>query len=167
MGILIKIEFKRSNKDEGVFPQPLPNSLAIIFIHIDDSSIITRMVKEMIELKNQIKSHLECDNMGELSWMLEIEIKRDRQKWLIRLSQETYIRNILERYGFQDIKPVVTPVDPSIDLNIKEDITEEEQEYITDKQYRGAIGALMYLVVRTRSDIAYATITTARYSNDL
>ena len=67
MEILIKIGFKRSNKDEEVFYWKLPNSLAIIFIHIDDSGIITRTVKEMIELKNQIKSHLECDDMSELS----------------------------------------------------------------------------------------------------
>ncbi len=140
--------------------------MAIIFIHIDDNGIITRTVKEMTELKNQIKSHLECDDMSELSWMLGIEIKRDCQKRLIRLSQETYIRNILERYGFQDIKSVVTPVDPFVDLNIKEDIMEEEQEYMADKQYKGAIGALMYLIVGTRPNIAYTTITMARDSND-
>lgn len=50
----------------------------------------------MTELKNQIKSHLDCDDMGEMSWMLGIEIKRDRPKRLIRMSQETYIKNILE-----------------------------------------------------------------------
>ena len=120
----------------------------------------------MTELKDEIKKHLECDDMGELSWMLGIEIKRDRQKRLIRMSQETYIKNILERYDFKDIKPVVTPVDPSVQLTLTETATKEDETFMADKPYRAAIGALMYLVVGTRPDIAFATITLARYSND-
>lgn len=166
MTILYRLGFQRSLVDEGVFYRNRKSDLSVIFIHIDDSGIITQSTALMTELKNQIKSHLDCDDMGEMSWMLGIEIKRDRPKRLIRMSQETYIKNILERHDYKDIKPVVTPVDPSVQLTLTDPATEEDKRFMKDKLYRAAIGALMYLVVRTRPDVAFATITLARYSTD-
>ena len=98
--------------------------------------------------------------------MFGIEIKRDRSKCLIRMSQLTYITNILECHDYKDIKLVITPVDPSVQMTIMEPVTKEDEAFMADKPYRATIEALMYLVVGTRPDIAFATITLARYSTD-
>ena len=67
MNILYKIGFKHSSFDKGIFYQIRTNDLSIIFIHIDNSGIITESPEKMTQLKNDIKSHLECNDMRELS----------------------------------------------------------------------------------------------------
>ena len=74
MSILYRIGFKHSSFDKGIFYRIRTNDLSIIFIHIDNSSIITESPEKMTQLKNNIKSHLKCDDMGELSWMLGVAI---------------------------------------------------------------------------------------------
>ena len=52
-------------------------------------------------------------------------------------------------------------------MTIMDPATKEDKAFMTDKLYRAAIGVLMYLVVGTRPNIAFAMITLAKYSTDL
>jgi hypothetical protein len=38
-------------------------------------------------------------DMGEASYVIEIEIHKDRHKEVLGLSQKSYIENVLERYS--------------------------------------------------------------------
>ena len=46
--------------------------------------------------------------MGEAAYILGVMISRDRSKKLVSLSQEQYIKKILERFRMQDCKPIDT-----------------------------------------------------------
>ena len=99
--------------------------------------------------------------------MLGVEIIRDRSKREIYFSQTLYINQILDRYGFSQIKPVATPIDRSIVLkDPKTKRTPAEEEFMADKPYRGAVGALLYAAVATRPDISYSVISATRYNNN-
>ena len=56
-------------------------------------------------------------DMGEASYVLGVNIVRDRAKRLLSLSQETYIKRMLERYHMQDSKLMDTHVDKSLSLS--------------------------------------------------
>ena len=43
-------------------------------------------------------------DLGETSFVLGIQIYRDRPRDILGLSQKAYIEKILERYGMQDCK---------------------------------------------------------------
>ena len=55
--------------------------------------------------------------MGETSYILGVKITRNRAKRLLSLSQETYIKRMLERYHMQDSKLMNTPINKSLSLS--------------------------------------------------
>ena len=50
--------------------------------------------------------HVEITDLGELHWILGIEVKHVREDKQLLLSQWSYIDSILHRYGFDNLKPV-------------------------------------------------------------
>ena len=67
------------------------------------------------ELKEQpinvLKTEFKVNNMGELNWLLGIQITFTDNG--ITLSQTTFINKILNRFSMPDCKPVSTPIDPN------------------------------------------------------
>lgn len=156
----------RSEHDQGVFYRYLPNGhIIIIFIHVDDMTLSAPPEKVMDTLKGKIKDHLEVVNSREIHWMLGIEIKRDRANRTISLTQRSYVTQILSRYGFKNIKPLSTPLNPQQILSKDQSpSTVEEIALMRDKPYREALGALMYASVATLPDITYAVSLLSRFS---
>ena len=68
--------------------------------------------------KKWLSSNFEMKDMGEASYVLGVKIIRDRAKRVLGLSQETYIKKMLERYHMQDSKPMDTPVEKSLSLSL-------------------------------------------------
>lgn len=65
------------------------------------------------------------------------------------MSQKKYIKDILKKFSMQDAKPVATPMETALKLK-------KEEHPDSNLPYRNLIGALMYLSVATRPDIAHA-----------
>mgnify|MGYP003296703731 CR=1 FL=1 len=55
-------------------------------------------------------------DLGDASFVLGIEIVRDRSQGILRLSQMNYIDKILTRFGMQNSKSGDTPVSKEINL---------------------------------------------------
>ena len=72
-----------------------------------------------------------------------------------------YTETLLKRFGMQDSKPISTPVDVSSKLLPATD----HNEPFNQSEYQSAVGSLMYLVVCTRPDIAYAVNILARFNS--
>ncbi len=62
---------------------------------------------------------------------------------------DSYARRILQRFGFDECKPVAT-------LMLKDSGLQESNIKITNFPHRQAVSALMYLMVGTRPDLAYS-----------
>ena len=139
----------------------------ILFIHVDDMTLVTITLAIMIMIKKKIRDIIEVVNQGEIHWLLGIEIRRSLSTRSIQLSQHSYIDAILSRYGFSDIKPLSIPFDPHTHLTKDQmPTTVEDIAYMRDKPYREALGALQYLSVATRPDITYAVSILARFSHN-
>jgi hypothetical protein len=61
-------------------------------------------------LKNYLSSHFEMKDMGGASYVIGIEVHRDRSKGKLYLSQRAYIKKMLERYGMKSSKPSPAPI---------------------------------------------------------
>jgi len=65
-----------------------------------------------------------------------------------------------------DCHPVSTPIDPGVRLDDSMSVsTPEDIAYMDQVPYLNAVGALMYLAVTTRPDIAFTVGTLARFSS--
>ena len=102
--------------------------------------------------------------MGEIHWILGFEVKRNREKRTISLSQTAYIRATLVKYGFENIKPYATPMDTNLKLSTNDaPQTVQDFAYMRDKPYRKAVGSLQYASVGTRLDITNVCSTLSCY----
>jgi len=98
-------------------------------------------------------------DLGEVRSILGINIQRNRIERTISIDQTAYIENILHRFRMSDCKPVKTPVDPNVKLTKNIGNIQDELK----KLYQQAIGSLMYAMLGTRPDIAYAVSLVSRY----
>jgi hypothetical protein len=83
--------------------------------------------------------------LGELSFFLGLQIRQSNQR--IFISQTKYIREMLKRFGMEDCKPVITPMQTSCKLSKDDDSKSTDQ-----RQYRSMIGSLLY-VTTSRPDV--------------
>ena len=62
------------------------------------------------ETKTFLSKHFEMKDMGDASYVLGIEITRDRPSGTLGLSQKAYISKILERFNMQSCSPDKAPI---------------------------------------------------------
>ena len=55
-------------------------------------------------------------DLGEASFVLGIEIHRDRRKGVLGLSQKAYLEKVLKKYSMHACKPSPAPIVKAIDL---------------------------------------------------
>jgi hypothetical protein len=76
--------------------------------------------------------------LGELSFFLGLQIRQNNQG--IFISQTKYIIEMLNRFGMEDCKPVITPMQTSCKLS-----KDDDPKYTYHRKYRSMIGSLLYV----------------------
>ncbi|XP_042404912.1 zinc finger MYM-type protein 1-like [Zingiber officinale] len=107
-----------------------------------------------LEIKSFLSGEFEMKDLGETSFVLDIQIVRDRSRYTLGLSQTGYIEKVLIRYGMQNCALGDTLVAKGDKLSLQQcphhDLEIKEMQQFP---YALAIGSLMYvqmeLVVRT------------------
>jgi hypothetical protein len=66
-----------------------------------------------------MQSEFEMLLLGELSFFLELQIRQSNQG--IFISQTKYIREMIKRFGMEDCKPVITPMQTNCKLSKDDD----------------------------------------------
>jgi transposase InsO family protein len=150
--------FYKSDKDR--------TKITIVAVHVDDCTIAASSLRLIDDFKAGLRKHVEVTDLGELHWMLGLEIKRDREGRTIHISQRAYLDSILRRFHFDDLKPLSTPMDTSFRLT-KEQAPASAAEHAIMRHvpYREAVGALNWAALATRPDIAFAVATVARFAS--
>ena len=123
--------FSRIQADHCVFYKNVNGHHIVIAVYVDDNLIISDSPDLIAQTKKDLSSRFDMTDLGEVHWILNMEVTRDRSKRTIRLSQSQYIEDILERHGMADCKPAATPMEANLKLeklNAAEvDITEYQQ----------------------------------------
>ena len=166
--LMNELGFAQCEVDHAVFyRRSMDSALVIIVVHVDDCTIASSKRELIDELKTRIKEFVEITDMGELHWLLGIEVKRDREACTILLSQRSYIDSIVCHFGFKDLKPITTPMDLNAKLSTAQNpSTGAQYAAMRNVPYREAVGALMYVMLGTRPDISYAVTTVSKFSSN-
>ncbi|XP_059638549.1 secreted RxLR effector protein 161-like [Cornus florida] len=105
--------------------------------------------------------------MDETSYVIGIEIFRDRLRGLLRLSQKTYIERILERFGMEYCSASIVPIQKGDKFSLmqcpKNELEHKEMQNIP---YASIAGSLIYAQVCTRPDIGFAVGMLSRYQSN-
>jgi Reverse transcriptase (RNA-dependent DNA polymerase) len=148
--------YARTNADHAIFTHLKDETLSIIALYVDDITMACKSLKTINEDKEKLKKTYQMTDLGEITWILEMHVTRDRDAGWITLSQERYINNVLECLGKANVRPISTPAVPNEHL-LKLDSPETNV-----KAYQSAIRALMYPMLGTRPNLAHTVATLRR-----
>ena len=119
-------------------------------------------------------------DLGEVKSYIGIQIQWDRPKLIVRLHQQKYIEGILDTFGMTECNELNVPLDRSIKLvstafaastasaaSTKSTAglavaTALGGDYIT--RYQSIVGKVMYAIIATRPDLAFAVSTLGRFN---
>ena len=79
-------------------------------MHVDDILQASSGVDLLLETKKFLSSKFDMKDLGEVSFILGIEIHRDRRNGVLALSQKAYLEKILKKYGMHMSKPTPAPI---------------------------------------------------------
>nr|GFC51590.1 retrovirus-related Pol polyprotein from transposon TNT 1-94 [Tanacetum cinerariifolium] len=89
--------------------------------------------------------------------ILGMEIIRDRCRKIMRVLQSGYVSKILNNFRIGNGKSVQMPLGRHFKLSLKDcPVKDCDVERMSKMSYANAVGRLIYLMVCTRPDIAYA-----------
>ena len=103
-------------------------------------------------------------NLKKMKKIFDIRIIRDRKRRTIRLNQTHYLSEMLNELHMNIDKHENTKIFMNDYDSLKS--TKSNDERINSKKYQHKIEKLMYVVIHTRSDIAFALERLNQYFND-
>ena len=94
-----------------------------------------------------IEEHVEIYDLGEIHWLLGIEIKCNWEHHMKSLFQHSYINSVLCHYGLKDTKPLSTPMDTQAHLSSSQSPSSTAKfAQMHNVPYHEAVGSLMWVL---------------------
>ena len=157
-----RAEFGRCEANLYCYFKRLEDSYVILLLYVDDMLIAGANLHEIDELKKKLSEEFAMKDLGAAKQILGMRIKRTRES--IELSQEEYVKKVLQRFNMEDARSVSSPLASHFKLSKQQSpVTEDELAYMDKIPYASAIGSLMYAMVCTRPDIAHAVGVVSRF----
>ena len=164
---LIELGFIQSYQDPCVYIRinTKTGEIVILGIFVDDTMILYTKEFSLEEFLLGLRTWFKVTDERELDSYLGITITRNKDTKIVSLSQSFYIKVMLEKFEMSESNPALTPMETHFKIDHDKDImSPEEIDEMKNVPYREAIGSLMYLMVSTRPNIAYAISVLSRYS---
>ncbi|CAI7758240.1 unnamed protein product [Closterium sp. NIES-54] len=158
-GVLEEIGFTPSTADHSLFMLGEGEQRSFMVVYVDDILIFSPSSDLEKEVMLKLQDKFKCKALGDVSFYLGLHIERDVEKRCMRVHQRKYLQALAANFG-QSEGHVATPF-PSGFKCVKgpeeESVGEEER-----RRFHSLVGSLMYVVVNTRPDVAFATEQLAR-----
>ena len=124
--------------------------------------MLAATVQEVNFVFKSLASKFKLRNLGPVKKFLGLDIFRPTPTGPVYLSQSTYARKMLHKFGMADCNTVKTPSEPSSQLHQRT----PDEEPADNELYRQYIGSLMFLGQYTRPDIAYTVSHLSQFNKD-
>ncbi|XP_019054587.1 PREDICTED: uncharacterized protein LOC109115245 [Nelumbo nucifera] len=144
--------------DYSLFTKQNDTSYTAAIVYVDDVIVAGNDPLVISFLKAFLNEHFGIKDIGPPSFFLDLEVTRTDLG--IFLSQEKYIRGILQDTGMIDFKPAPTP------MECQRHFTDSSSPSLTDPtQYRQLVGRLVYLTI-IRPDLCFAVNCLSQFLHD-
>lgn len=143
---LKEIGLNASKVEPCVYTGNIDNHNVIIVVYVDDLLLASKSLKAIRKIKLALSTSFKMKDLGPVTEMLGIQIERERDTDLIKLSQRKYINEIIKRFGVSQCKSAHTLIISGIKLSKEmEAKTADKSSEMENKPYRELIGSLLYL----------------------
>ena len=158
---LLKLGFERSKSDAGVYVHRTKNHIMLFVIYVDDGLLLSSSTSLLQKKKKQFLERWDSRDMGPAQEYLGIQILRDRQRRTMHLHQIPYVQKVLERFKMTGTQSVRTPLPAGYQPTKAPEDYEAHSEL--KAKYQSVIGSLMFVMLGTRPDLAFATIKMSQF----
>ena len=137
-----------SKFDNSMFIWSDSRGQVLIIIYVDDLVIEGEHLADIEHIKKLLSNRFEMKYMKELHYFLGIEVIRT--PYSIVFSQSRYILNLLYKFVMTQCKPITTPLDRNLKLDVDSSTRECEPML-----YPHLVGSPIYLTI-TRPNLSYS-----------
>ncbi|CAL2236060.1 unnamed protein product [Prunus armeniaca] len=139
----------------------------LLVLYVDDILLASTNLTLLHDVKVFLSKHFEITDLGEASYVLGIEISRDRKRGLLGLSQKGYIEKILKRFNMMDCAGGDVPINKGDKFSREQaPKTDQEKLEMANKPYASLVGSLMYAQVCTRPYLAFPLNVLGRFQSN-
>ncbi|KAL6321467.1 hypothetical protein AAG906_018403 [Vitis piasezkii] len=108
--VITSFGFKENTVDQCIYLKFSGSKFIILVLYVDDILLASSDVGLLHETKRFLSSKFDMKDLGNASFVLGIQIHRDRSRDILGLSQKAYIDKVLSRFGMSNCAPGDTPV---------------------------------------------------------
>ena len=113
---LLKLQFRRLQADPCDYFFTRRKLLVYLALYVDDLLLLCNLLDELTHLKQQLSQEFEMKDLGEAHFILGIQIRRDRKARTLSITQQQYVKKVVERFDIAECNPISTPFDSSTKL---------------------------------------------------
>ena len=99
--VISSFGFTENIVDECVYIKTVGKIFIFLILYVDDILLARSNIKLLKDTKEFLSANFDMKDLGEASYVLGIEIQRDRSQGLLGLSQKNYIQKVLKRFNMQ------------------------------------------------------------------
>jgi hypothetical protein len=165
---LSDLGFAALASDHCIYVQHLDDQVTFIVLYVDDLLLISNSLPGLTALKAGLSDRFEMTDLGEAQFILGLQLTRDRSARTLSLSQADYIRRVVERYGMAHSNPAPTPLATGAVLSQMDcpAVIPSTPTLLLGHSYASVVGALMYAMLGTRPDLAFAVGALSRFNSN-
>lgn len=162
--IISDFGFVENKLDECIYLKVSGSKFIFLVLYVDDILLASSDIVLLKNTKDMLSHNFEMKDLGNATYVLGIEIIRDRSRSFLGLSQKAYIERVLKRFYMDKCSGVEVPIGKG-DKFSKEQCPRNdlEKKAMQDKPYASLVGSLMYAQVCTRPDMAFVVGVLGRY----
>ena len=102
--------FVEMTVDRSIYMKVVGSKFIILVLYVDDILLAASDRGLLHDVKNYLSSNFEMKDMDEASYVIGIEIFRDRSQGILGLSQKAYINKVLERFKMESCSLSPVPI---------------------------------------------------------
>ena len=101
--VITSFGFKENTVDQCIYLKFSGSKFIILVLYVDDILFASSDVGLLHETKQFMSSKFDMKDLGDASFVLGIQIYRDRPRGILGLSQKAYIDKVLSRFGMSNL----------------------------------------------------------------
>ena len=160
----VEIGFMRSAVDHVVFFRHEGEFLSVVSVSTDDMAISGNMIESINWVKGEFKKQFEISDLGEIKWLLGLEVKYNKAARTLSISQSAYVNKLVERFGLNDANTISTPFEPgTILFSNQSPSTPHQTADIQNIPYKELVGSVAWSALATHPDISFPSLTLSQF----
>lgn len=157
---LATMRFRPISSDSCIFLNK--SEQTILALYVDDLLIFFQSTEKINTVKKFFFEKFFMKDMNKAFFILGIRIRREKERGLLTIDQSTYIQKFLQEYGMKNSHSVATPINEYHSLSP----SHPDEERTNQREYQKRIESIIYAMIGTRPDIAYAVGKLSQYCQD-